>query len=220
MARMITSVGEAHEKVNESSGDVAALSTGEAAITSIAFAAGGTGDGAGGYTTEAIRLTYVDARDDTAASQLLLVADLAAMGVDLNEVRQRANRLIRSMIANGLLPTTEVTDHPLPEGATVGVAVTEVADATLTVPATTYSAEAVSTDAGEAAGGWDTEAERDTSLTEFDDGNDDMDALEVEFVLARADIEILRVELNHLLAKAMDVGLIELRDTAGDLNNT
>ncbi len=221
MPRFITAGGTQNEKINESSADVAALSTEEAAITSIAFAAGGTGADAGGYTTEAIRLTYVTARDDTAASQLLLVADLAAMGFDLDQVRQRANRLMRCMTANGLLPANLATDRPLPTGATVGVAVTEVADATLTVPATTYSVEAISTAAGEEAGAWDTEAERDTSLTELDDGNDDMDALEVEFVVARADIEILRVELNHLLQKAIDVGLYPgALSGAGELINT
>ncbi len=220
MSRFITSAVQDHARVNESSADLGALTTEEAAVTTVAFAAGGTGTEDGGMTTAAIRLTYVTARDDTAASHLLLIADLGFMAEDLEDIRIRANMLMRSMQANGLLPTANTTDRPLPEGATVGVAITEVADATVTVPATTYSAEAIAAGNGAEAGGWDTEAERDTALTEMDDANDDMDALEVEFVVARAAISAYRDELNHLLAKAMDVGLIGEALGVGELTNT
>ena len=220
MARMVTSVVQANEKLNESSADVAALSTGAISITGQAIAAGLTGVEAGCMNTAAIRVTHTTAMANVATSHALLIADLALMGNDLNEIRQRANRLIRSMQANGLLPSAQATDRPLPVGATVGVAVTEVADATLTVPATTYAVFTADALDGADLGGWDTSGERDTALTELVDDDDDNDLLEAEFVLARADIEIARVELNHLLAKAMDVGLVEMNMAEGSLTNT
>ena len=220
MTRMNVSAGDTVLKLNEASTDLADESYTALTATGTAIDAGGTGTAEGGMASTAIRDTYETARDNTVTSTALLAADLVLMGNDLNEVRQRANRLIRSMIANGILPTTAVTDRPLPEGATIGVAVTEIAASTLTVPAVTYVVDAIAEGNGSEEGCWSEETERDTALTEMDDVNDDMDALEVEFVLARADIELHRVELNHLLAKAMDVGLIEMNDSAGDLNNT
>ena len=220
MPRMTVSAGDTVLKLNEASSDLADESYTALSLTGQAFAAGGTGDAAGGMDTATIRVSHTTAMANVATSLALLRADLVLMGNDLNEVRQRANRLIRSMTANGILPTTLRTDRPLPEGATIGVAVTEIAAATLTVPAVTYAAFTADALDGSEAGCWDTEAERDTALTELVDDDDDNDALEVEMVLMRADIELHRVELNHLLAKAMDVGLIEMNDTAGDLNNT
>ncbi len=223
MTRMQVSCTETALKVNEASTDLANETYTALSLTGQAFAAGGTGADAGGCATTAIRLSHVTARDNVATSVALLKADLALMADDLDQVRQRANRLIRNMTANGVLPTTLTTDRPLPEGATVGVAVTEIADATVTVPATTYSADAIAAGNGTEAGCYDSGAERDTMLTELVDDDDDNDALEVEMILARADIELHRVELNHLLTKAIDVGLYPGVNSPSELavlNNT
>ncbi len=207
-------------KINESSADLAGVANEALMITGGAFAAGGTAADAGGMNTAAIRTTHVTARDNVASSHALLKADLALMALDADEVRQRANRLIRSMQANGLLPVINRTDRPLPVGAVVGVQVTEIADATVTVPATTFSADPIAAGNGAEAGCWDEGSERDTALTELVDDDDDNDNLEAEFVLARADIALAAAELNHLLNKAIDLGLYDGACAAGQPNNT
>ena len=207
-------------KVNVESDDLADESYTALTLTGAAFAAGGTGANAGGMATTTIRTTHVTARDNVATSLGLLRADMQLMANDLNEVRQRANRLIRNMTANGVLPKTLATDRPLPEGATVGVAVTEIADATFAAAAVTYAVDAIQGSDGDEAGCHDEASERDTMLTELVDDDDDNDALEVEMVLMRADIELHRVELNHLLNKAIDVGLYPGALAPGQPTNT
>jgi hypothetical protein len=221
MTRLRTSNYGANEKLNAASADLSVTGVGTITNTGAAITAPSTGITAGCMATAAIRDTHTAAVESNGANQLLLKAGLADLGTDADAQRSRINKLIRLMQSNGIMAGGPRTSRPTPVGATQAAAVTEVAAATLTVPVTTFVARTYTAGNGSAAaGGWDGAAGRDTALTEIVDVDDDNDALEAEFVLARVELAAYKAELDHLLAKAIELNFFPGVVGPGDLVNT